>query len=56
MQLVGEWRDNNMLTGKMVYGSSCVYEGTFAKNAPAGKGLFVFHHGAQAEVRTTARM
>eukprot|EP00750_Incisomonas_marina_P018503 INCI2983.1.p1 GENE.INCI2983.1~~INCI2983.1.p1 ORF type:complete len:534 (+),score=115.55 INCI2983.1:139-1740(+) len=45
-QLVGEWVDGNIVSGKWLLRDGSVYCGDFKKNKPNGKGSFVFPNGS----------
>lgn len=48
-QLVGEFKDGSLSTGKWVFKDGSVFVGRFKDNQPLGKGVFYFPSGNQQE-------
>jgi len=48
-QLVGEFKDGSIATGKWVFRDGSVFVGRFRNNKPLGKGVFYFPSGNQQE-------
>eukprot|EP00439_Symbiodinium_sp_Y106_P065686 s312_g10.t1 len=46
-QLVGEWEDGKIVSGKWVFPNGTFYCGKFRYNKPYGKGVWVFKNGNQ---------
>ena len=53
-QLVGDWANGTLTSGKWVFEDGTSYHGQFRNNKPIGKGVFYFPNGNQQEVRHTA--
>merc|ERR1712060_431865 len=46
-QLVGEWENSKITSGKWVFPNGTFYSGKFRYNKPFGKGVWVFANGNQ---------
>lgn len=49
LQLVGEWENGSIATGKWVFEDGTSFHGQFKNNKPIGKGVFFFPSGNQQE-------
>lgn len=45
MKYVGEWFENNFISGRWVYPNGTYFEGQFQNNKPKGGGEWVFSNG-----------
>lgn len=48
-QLVGDWSNGSLASGKWVFEDGTSYHGQFKNNKPIGKGVFYFPNGNQQE-------
>mmetsp|Transcript_44074 Transcript_44074/g.71417 ORF Transcript_44074/g.71417 Transcript_44074/m.71417 type:complete len:270 (-) Transcript_44074:177-986(-) len=46
-QLVGEWQEGKITTGKWIFPNGMFYSGKFRYNKPFGQGIWVFGNGSQ---------